>query len=67
MTDHMRHLIVSLRVVMTMLGINLGLTYGAWATDNTYAMFIPMFCAFVCVCAWFIVELQIKRERNVNL
>ena len=49
---------------MATLGFNLGLTYGAWATGHTSAMYVPLFCSLVCACAWYVVERQIKRERN---
>ena len=62
MTDRMSYFIVSLRIVMAMFGFNVGLTYASFVFDRM--SYVSLFCTFVCACAWYAVERQIKREQN---
>ena len=64
MTEHMRKLIISLRVVLTMLGFNLGLAFALFMFNDMVGTTVVLFSTFVCACSWYAVERQIKRERN---
>jgi hypothetical protein len=63
-TDRMRYLHIYLRVVLVMFGINLGIVFATIVTGTTNALVTTLFCAFASACAWFIMEIQIKRESN---
>ena len=65
-TERMRTLINSLRVVIAMFGFNIGLIYACVALGHTDLLGAPLIGAFICLCAWLAVEWQIRRERNVE-
>ena len=65
MTDYMGYLIVSLRVVIAMFGINIGMAFASLVVGNINAVVIALICTFVCACCWFAVERVIKREGSL--
>lgn len=64
MTDRMRFLHMYLRVVLVMFGINLGIVFATIVTGTTNAVVTTLLCAFASACAWFMMEIQIKRESH---
>ena len=64
MTDRMRYLYMCLRVVLVMLGINLGIVFATLVTGSTDALVITLLCTFVALCSWAIVEIQIRGDQS---
>lgn len=66
MTERMRFLHMCLRVVLVMFGINLGIVFATIVTGTMNALITTLLCAFSSACAWFMMEIQIKRESDVE-
>ena len=49
-----------------MFGINLGIVFATIVTGTTNALITTLLCAFSSACAWFMMEIQIKRESDVE-
>ena len=65
MTERMQNLIVSLRVVLVMLGFNIGLVFTSLVFGHE--VISPLIGIFVCLVSWLVVEYQIRKEQDEYL